>query len=478
MRSSTVSLDRRGFLRRSAALTAAALGAGTLAPLAMRSARAADYKALVCLFQYGGNDGMNTVLPRDAVRHAQYAAVRGAMAIPLANVVPLAGTDYGLHPALSALQPVWDAGDLAPVFNVGPLNRPLTKAQLRAEPAGSLAVPQGLFSHSDQQLQWETGLSVSLSPTGWGGRAAQVLATDNPVVSVGGNGHFGIEPLRTPLVLPGPGGFFGAYGLSEAEMVVPSNQLRRQAIDAMYGTPQGVQLADAFRTQQLDAFALSAKLGGIVIATPGDPLVGAAIDDAFAPLIVGGQVTGQVGPQLYQIAKLVAHRATLGGDRQIFFATQGGYDTHEGQVDAGNVLGGMHAGLLKDLGDAVAAFHRAMTALGLADQVTLFTQADFGRTFVPNATWGTDHAWGNHHLVVGGAVQGGRTHGRYPALVLGGDDDVGVESWELQGRWIPGASVDQYAATLLRWFGADEGQLDAVLPNLANFGDARGLGFL
>jgi uncharacterized protein (DUF1501 family) len=469
---------RRHFLRRSAAFAAAALGSASLAPLVLRQARAADYRALVCVFQYGGNDGMNTIVPRDTSRRTQYAAVRGALALPNNALVPLAGSDYGLHPSLAALQPVWDAGQLAPVFNIGPLNRPLSKAQLLAEPPGSLAVPQGLFSHADQQIQWEAGQSVSLAATGWGGRAAQTLATANPVISVGGNGHFGIESLRAPLVLPGPGEYFGAYGLSPAETQWTPNRLRKEAVDALFAQPQGSALADAFRLQQMEAFALSERLAEIVIAMPGDPLTSAAIDAAFAPLIVGGVVQGQLGPQLFQIAKLLAHRAVVGGERQLFFATQGGYDTHNAQIAGGNAQQGAHASLLRDLGDAMAAFQRAMQSLCLADQVVLFTQSDFGRTFAPNATAGTDHAWGNHHLVMGGAVRGGETHGRYPTLELGGPDDVGVEEWELQGRWIPGASVDQYAATLLRWFGAEEGQLDSVLPNLANFGSARSLGFL
>ena len=142
------------------------------------------------------------------------------------------------------------------------------------------------------------------------------------------------------------------------------------------------------------------------------------------------------------------------------------------------MLDGKHAALLRQVGDSLACFHNAMKALGLADAVTAFTQSDFGRTFTPNNSSGTDHAWGNHHLVIGGAVKGGLTYGTYPTLALGGPDDVGVDSWELQGRWIPTLSVDQYAATLLSWFGATPTQLDAVLPNLGNFGSARTLGFL
>jgi uncharacterized protein (DUF1501 family) len=166
------------------------------------------------------------------------------------------------------------------------------------------------------------------------------------------------------------------------------------------------------------------------------------------------------------------------GNRQIFFAQQGGFDTHGNQVAASGAVDGEHARLLKSLGDALAAFYTAMKNLGMGDVVTTFTQSDFGRTFKPNNSSGTDHAWGNQHLVMGGAVRGGTTYGRYPELALGGPDDVGVDAWELQGRWIPTTSVDQYAATLLGWFGASEAQLDAVLPNLVNFGANRRLGIL
>ena len=156
----------------------------------------------------------------------------------------------------------------------------------------------------------------------------------------------------------------------------------------------------------------------------------------------------------------------------------GGFDTHGGQAITGSPRLGDHAALLKELGDATAAFYAALKAVGLGDAVTTFTQSDFGRTFAPNNSNGTDHAWGSQHFVLGGAVKGGATYGTYPDLVLGGDNDVGQDSWELQGRWIPTTSVDQYAATLLNWFGASSTQLDTVLPNLQNYGANRTLGFL
>jgi uncharacterized protein (DUF1501 family) len=469
-------LLRRDFLRRATALTGS-LGLAGLGSLAtIRTARAADYKALVCVFLYGGNDGTNTIVPTDATRHGQYSAVRGTMALPRGSLLSLAGTDFGLHPSLAALSPVWAEGKLAPLFNVGPLYAPLTKSEYRSAGAGSPLVPENLFSHSDQQLLWESGTTDSQARTGWGGRAAQRLATTNPVISVGGNGRFGLSSSAVPLVLPEPGALFGAYTLQPNDLAWAPMRARKDAVDAL-NAQSDVTLSTAFQRQQMDAFATSDRLGALVKRAPGDAGNTAAIDAAFAPIISGGRIGTPLGRQLYQAAKLIDARATVQGDRQIFFAQQGGFDTHGNQV-AGSALDGEHVRLLKSLGDAMACFHNAMKGIGLSDSVTLFTQSDFGRTFKPNNSNGTDHAWGNHHLVMGGAVRGSRTYGTYPTLALGGPDDVGVDSWEQQGRWIPTTSVDQDAATLLAWFGADASALDAVLPNLRNFGSARNLGFV
>jgi uncharacterized protein (DUF1501 family) len=472
-------LNRRQWLRLSA-LTAATLGIGSAANLMLgaRPARAADYKALVGIFLYGGNDGLNTVVPTDS-RYAQYSAVRAGLAIPQGNLVNLAGIPFGLHPSLGALATAWNEGKLAPVFNVGPLYAPMTKAQFRAAAANSPLIPDSLFSHSDQQILWETSTTSSITRSGWGGRAAETMATTNPVISVGGNGHFGLATTSTPLVLPAPGDDFGAYELgsepwrtSYAPLVARANTLR-----AIYGHTQDSELGEAYARMQRDAFAVSDRLSALVKVTPGAAGSVAAIDSAFAPVIASGKLTTDIARQLYQIAKLVAGNATVQGTRQIFFAQMGGFDTHGNQIVTGSPLEGTHAKLLKELGDALGCFYAAMKAIGMSDAVTTFTQSDFGRTFTPNNSSGTDHAWGNTHLVMGGAVVGARSYGTYPTLQLGGPDDVGVDSWELQGRWIPTTSVDQYAATLLGWFGASDSQLDAVLPNLANFGTRR-LGFV
>ncbi len=467
-------LSRRRLLRWGGAAGAAALGAPLLAPLVSNHASAAgdDYKALVCLFQYGGNDGLNMLPPRDAGRHATYSAVRGGLALPRSSLVPL-DADHGMHPAMAALAPAWAEGALAPVFNVGPLFAPLNKAQYLAAALGSALIPDSLFSHSDQQLLWEAASTNALERTGWGGRAAQAMATTNPPISFGGNGHFTLSELVQPWVLPGPGSEFGAAGFYDH---APS-LARRTALQGLMRELQKSPLAEAYARTGRSAFDLEARLAPLIAERPDPANDASGIATAFAPLIDNGYLPSSLAGQLYQVARFVHGRATVQGSRQVFFVQTGGFDNHADQI-GGSSLDGIHAALLGDMAAAMAAFWRAIKAIGMADRVTLFTQSDFGRTFAPNQTQGTDHAWGNNHLVLGGAVAGRRIFGRYPTLALGGPDDVGVDDWELQGRWIPSTSVDQYAATLLRWWGLPEAQLDVVLPNLRNFGSARSVGFM
>src|SRR5574343_54270 len=475
-------LPRRQWLRRALGLagapllTGAGVGvislAGNLA-LPARSARAADYKALVSVFLYGGNDGMNTVTPTDATRHAAYAAVRGPLALPRGALLGLTGTDLGLPPALSAIAPMWAQGRLATLLNVGPLWGPSSKAELRAAAEGSDLVPDALFSHSDQQVLWETSHTDAMTRAGWGGRVAEQMALRDPVISLEGNHRFGVGDLQTPLVLPGPGELFGVYGMEPSTETWAPWAARTAALRGLYEDAQGNVLADAFAAQQRHAFEVSTRLGALVERMPGDAGSVAAIDNAFAPLLdAQGNFGTRLAGRLYQAAKLIADAAGAGG-RQIYMLGQDGYDTHGQQVGT-DPLTGNHAALLKELGDALGAFHGAMAALGLDGQVTTFTQSEFGRTFLPNNSAGTDHAWGGMHLVLGGAVQGhgvggsSGVFGRYPELALGGPDDIGENEWERQGRWIPTLGVDQYAGTLLRWFGATPSQVATVLPHLSN----------
>lgn len=460
----------------SASLTLGLGGAGSLA--LPRAARGADYKALVCIFLFGGNDGNNMIVPTDATRYTQYSTVRQSLALSKSSLVAMDGTNHGLHPAMSALKSVYSAGRLAPVFNVGPLVQPLTKSQYRAASSNSDVLPDNLFSHSDQQTLWASATGDAFARTGWGGRASVTLGTTNPVISVGGNGRFGLSSGASPIVLPLPGETFGVteLGSESWRLASKSATARASALEALYGMDQGNTLGNAYVSMQSDAFALADRLGSLVATSPSDAGSNATLNSAFSNVISDGDFTTDLAAQLYQIAQLIASRATVGGTQQIYYASLGGFDTHGSQIGS-SVTTGTHATLLETLADAMAAFDSAMVSLGLSSAVTTFTQSDFGRTFAPNQSKGTDHAWGNHHLIMGGAVQGGKGYGTAPSLVLGGDDDVGVDSWELQGRWIPTTSVDQYAATLLKWFGASDSQLTSILPNLSNF-STKTLGFV
>jgi uncharacterized protein (DUF1501 family) len=305
------------------------------------------------------------------------------------------------------------------------------------------------------------------------------LATAWPVVAFGGAGsRFGLSPQGAPLVLPGPGADIIPFGFSAAELAQPLPAARRDALAALYAEPGSSTLAEVFAAVQRQAFGLSGALAPLVRAQPGQAQALAGIDAAFAPLVADGSLTTGLARQLYQVAKMIAANAALGARRQIFFAPQEGYDTHRGQIARGNVLAGDHAQLLAELGDAVAAFHRAMAAIGLDHAVTTFTHSDFGRTFRPNRSLGTDHAWGGTQLVVGSSVLGGRGWGLHPRLQLAGPDDVDAFAAEPAGRWLPTAAVEEYVATLLRWWGADEAQLAQTLPNLATLAGPAPLGFL
>jgi uncharacterized protein (DUF1501 family) len=449
-------MDRRHFLSH-----AAAIGAGAaLAQLGILSARAqtsGDYKALVCLFLYGGNDGNNTVVPIDTAGYASYQATRGAIALDQSSLLPLVEPDgtaaFGLHPALGGaggLQALWDAGELAIVTNVGTLVNPLTKTQYLS-PAS--VKPQSLFSHLDQQLQWQASLSSAPSSTGWGGRIADQLASLNTgasipsMVSTAGNNLFVTGRATQALTIP----VSGSFGLSGFDSSA-AGQARLSALQALLGVDRGTELLDAAQDVMAGAIRSSTVLNPILTSA------NSTVSGYFSGM------TSSIAKQLLAVAKVIAARADLGASRQVFLVSMGSFDTHTDEINTHNTLFGQ-------LGPALKAFHDAMSGIGAASSVTSFTLSDFSRTYLPNVNGGTDHAWGSHHFVAGGAVKGGRFYGTWPTLALGGPDDVG------EGRWIPTTAVDQYAATLATWMGVDSTGLATVLPNIASFTPAT-LGFV
>lgn len=448
-------MNRRDFLRH-----LGGIGAGAaLAQLGLLGSRAlaapGDYKALVCIFLAGGNDGNNTIVPIDTAGYANYAAVRGSLALPQANLAPLTEAGgalrFGLHPGLAAWQTIWNAGQMAVLLNAGTLLQPLTLAQYQASTS---VRPLNLFSHIDQQRQWQSAISGLPGNTGWGGRIADQLAAVNAgssvptMITTSGNNLFVTGQASRTLAVP-VSGSFGLHGTGTSG----ANLARTTALSQLLGIDKDALLVDATQDIATSALDYSATLG---------PLLAANTTPAAAPFAT---LTSNISKQLLAIAKIIEARTAHNATRQIFLASLGGFDTHTNQLNT-------QANLFGQLGPAVKAFYDAMVAIGENANVTTFTLSDFSRTLKPNTNGGTDHAWGNNHFILGGAVHGQRVYGTQPTLSLGGPDDTSKE-----GRWIPTTAVDQYAATLATWFGVSPAGLASVLPNLSRFATAN-LGFV
>jgi len=455
----TAQASRREFLKRVGALSMT----GVAAPLALNlaalgeaaAANATGYKALVCVFMYGGNDYANTVVPYDAAGYAAYSGQRASIALArdslaataLNPTVALAGgRQYALAPQLSGLVPIFDASKMAVILNIGTLIGPTTKAQYNAK---SVPLPPKLFSHNDQQSFWQSS-SPEGSTSGWGGRMGDLFASSNgnatfTCVSVAGNavylsgqsavqyqvtsnGSVPLAGLKNPL--------FGSAACSDA-------------LRAMVTAPR-THLFEAEHTRimkrSIDAdVQLTSALAG------------------RAPLTTVFPSGNSLASQLSMVAKMIAARDTLTAKRQVFFVSIGGFDTHDGIPED-------HPVLMGQVGPALSAFYAATQELGVADQVTTFTASDFGRTLTTDGD-GSDHGWGSMHFVLGGAVKGKAFYGAPPVIANNGPDDVG------QGRLLPNISVDQFGATLGTWFGVSDTELATVLPNLSNY-STRNLGFM
>ena len=458
--------SRREFLRRTGCLLGGAALASTLDGFGLVDAFAqagADYRALVCVFLNGGNDGNNMVVPLDD--YASYSGVRGAnLAIPQASLLALdaaGGRPFGFHPNMPELRDLFNQQKLAVLCNTGPLVEPLTRDTYRN---GTGLRPLQLFSHSDQVNLWQTSIANNASQTGWGGRTADRTAALNgsatfpQVVSVAGISTFVIglnsRPLaisdsRTPLsaVLP----------LSEpsvpGQATAAENDARRSAFDQLRGFDANYTLVKASSDTTSSAIRTRAAL----LSAPAQSFTN--VPDT------------SLGFQLEQVARVIALRDTFGVKRQIFFCSLGGFDTHANQ----RLNGGGQDALLQQVSQALKAFYDVTVQLGVESNVTTFTLSDFGRTLQPSGTGtgvGSDHGWGNHHLIMGGAVRGGSAYGTFPTLALGGPDDA-----DSRGRWIPTTSVEQYAATLATWYGLPASDLPAVFPLIGRF-SSPDLGFM
>ena len=441
---------RRHFLKlstRLATLGLTGLGFGPSRSWFVSDASAAvltDYKALVCVFLFGGNDGNNMVVPIDAAKYSAYTSLRAGVALTpnrlLSPIVDASGHQYALNNNLSELNAGFGLGRLAIVLNTGSLERPLTRAQYQQ----GLQAPANLFSHSDQALQAQTGTSQNMVSGGWGGRLLDVFGVNDTLgaVSVSSPAMFLQSGGGAPNVIP-PGASLGLSGMSFSP--TSAADARKAAVAAMLAMDGGNPL----RVAANDAFADGLQLAQTLAGTS------ATINTVFPG--------NGLGTQLREVAKLIKMRSQIGPGRQVFFCSMGGYDTHTSQD-------GSHTNLLRELSSAMAAFYLATEEIGMLNNVTAFTQSDFGRTLQPNGT-GTDHAWGNQQFVLGGAVRGG-IYGQQPELALGGPDDSGN-----RGAWIPKISTSQFGATLGKWFGASPGELSATFPNLVNF-PTQDVGFM
>ncbi|MEA3045091.1 MAG: hypothetical protein QOH47_2929 [Sphingomonadales bacterium] len=453
--------SRRAFLKRAAALGIVG-GAGpfvmNLAAIGEAAATtASDYKALVCIFLFGGNDYANTIVPYDQPSYDLYAALRSTIALPRAQLAgtvllpnaALAGSrQYALAPTLLPLIPLFDAGKLAVMLNVGTLIQPTSKAAYTAK---SVPLPPKLFSHNDQQSFWQAS-NPEGATSGWGGRIGDLLQSGNGTstltcISAAGNSVFlsGRSAVQYSVTSTGP-----VPLLSNASTLFGSST-GMSTLRSLMTAPRTNLFEDEHARVTKRSLDLQAQVTGALAAGP-------AINTVFP-------ANNTLADQLRIVARLISVSQELGARRQVFFVSLGGFDTHDSVLAT-------HPTLMTRLGAAMRAFHDATVELGVSDKVTSFTASDFGRTLTSN-TDGSDHGWGSMHFVMGGAVQGRAFYGPPPAVANNGPDDVG------QGRLLPALSVDQYGATLASWFGVNSGTMSTVLPNIVNYNPSTwNLGFV
>ena len=420
---------------------------------------ATDYKALVCVFLYGGNDYGNTVIPYDLTNYDQYSAIRGGGAgrtrggiayghdeLTATSLNPLGGqtlTDglqYALTPELVGFKSLFDAGKLAVQLNVGPLIVPVTRAQYEGSNRALYPLPPKLFSHNDQQSVWQA-LGSEGSTVGWGGRMGDL--------AMSGNGN----ALLTCISAAGNAVFVAGRNALQYQ-ISPDGAIK---VNALQASPYGLaSVRDALASLITQTSAQSLENEYAVVTRRSIQLEG-GVNAALAGVNLNTMFdsTNPLATQMRIVARLIGARAALGVRRQVFFVSLSGFDNHD-------FLMQNHPGLMTQVNDAMSALYQATVELGVGNNVTAFTASDFGRTLTSNSD-GSDHGWGSHHFVVGGAVNGGRFYGTAPHVSVDTDDQVG------QGRLLPSTSVDQFAATLAGWFGVSASELPGVLPNIGNF---------
>jgi uncharacterized protein (DUF1501 family) len=467
----TKDVSRRAFMQRAAALGAAGAATPFVMDLALMgeaaAATASDYKALVCVFMFGGNDYANTLVPYDGSdttgQYGAYRSLRSALAFPQSALTPTLLTpttpipangisntpQFALAPALAPILPIWNAGKMAVMLNVGTLVRPTTKAQYLAR---NVALPPKLLSHNDQQSYWQSSSPEGAS-SGWGGRMGDLLQSGNGTsqltcINPSGNAVFltGRAAVQYSITPSGPIGLTARNNLQ-------GSAAASTLLKSLISTPVGHQFDTILAGVGTRALGLFDQVTSALAMAP----------TIATPFPASADPQSSLGAQLQQVARMIAVSSQLGAKRQVFFVSTGRFDTHDN-------LATLHPTLMANLGDALRAFYDTTVELGVANQVTTFTASDFGRALTANDD-GADHGWGSSHFVLGGAVKGKQFYGAAPVLAHNGPDDIG------QGRLIPTMAVDQYAATLANWFGISPSDLPTILPNIGNYPTAN-IGFL
>ena len=413
------------------------------------------FRAMVGVFLFGGNDGWNMVVPTDG-RYAAYASARNAaLVLPQSSLASLPGSAFGLHPSFAPLLTAWNEGALNVVLNTGSLFAPLTKTLYQTRPDLD---PLNLMSHADEQAHWQGNRVRDVSLDGFMGRLADKLpsAATPPLISVAGSNLITIGQSSSPLVLPSTGGIVrNGFVTNPTDALT---QAREAALSAFSDGSAFGSITNLTGQGISSAYAQAVTANTIVSSTTSQ------VDQYFKNPTTGAALTSDISHQLLRAARMIEARTTLGHARQVIFVSQGGYDTHSNQTDAGSPTTGTQAALFADLAMALAGFYAAMKALGVSKNVTAFTLSDFGRVYKGNAQRGSDHAWGSNHLVVGGGLSKAQVLGTYPNQTLGGPDDINTD-----GRWLPSTAIEEYIGAIALWHGVSSSDMGYVFPNWATW---------
>lgn len=416
-----------------------------------------DYRALVCIMLGGGNDSYNMLVPTDNMHYNEYATTRSNQSLAQASLLKLNPLTYnekelGFHPNLPQLKSLYDQGKLAVICNVGTLVQPTTKSAY----LNGNKLPFGLFSHSDQDQQWQTSVPQVNSPTGWGGRLADMVQSANTNqnismnISLSGKNIFQLGQTAAEYsILPTGSGSVGIKGYGGLQTF---DQIRTAAVDSLMEK----QYQDIFRRTYAETVKASQNT---------HELFSAAVKDSTLNTAFSGNELSQ---RLQMVARTINVRQQLGVSRQTFFIRLDGFDNHDELLNN-------HGQLMSMVNAGMSEFQTALAEMGIEDCVTTFTISDFARTLTSNGN-GTDHAWGGNVLVMGGKVKGQDVYGSYPSLVLNNPLEVG------EGVIIPQISTDEYFAELALWYGVPKSDLAILFPNIGNFyntmSNASPIGFM